>query len=476
MNPTDLILARFEQISAIPRGTKNEAGIRTWLQEWATVIGLFSRVDAIGNLLIRVPASAGYEDQPVLILQGHMDMVCQKTSDSQHDFTRDPIQIMQDGDWIRADGTSLGADNGIAIAIMMAVVEDGNLAHPALELLLTVEEELGLRGADQLEPDMLSGKTMINLDSEEEGVFTIGCAGGGSLYFALPVHWENHSANEMAFKVQVNGLLGGHSGEDINKHRGHANKLLARILDTLQSEVPMRLASLKGGSARNAIPREATAIFSCANADAELCQEQFARIRQTILTEYKKLEEGMTLTLTPIPEPVQVIRQAETVTAIRLLVCLPQGVSAMSADIPGFVETSNNIGIIELKEEGLLMVSNHRSAIFSRLEESIRRVEALAWLAGAQTERTKLFGPWQPNQDSPLLKKSLEVYRSSIGKEAVVNLAHGGVECGLISDRCGGLDTISLGPTVEHPHTPDERLYIPSLSKVWIFLAALFQA
>lgn len=263
MNPIDVILSRFEQISAIPRGTKNEAGIRLWLQDWASQRGLRSQTDAAGNLVIYVPASAGYEHCPILILQGHLDMVCQKMPDSAHDFTRDPIRLIRDGDWLTADGTTLGADNGIAIALMLALIEDESALHPPLELLFTVEEEAGLVGANHLDPSMLGGRTLINLDSEHEGVFIVGCAGGGSVEMTLHVTWSPQSPDEVGFEIKVSGLRGGHSGEDINKHRANADKLIARVLDFIQRDVPLRLSTLKGGNARNAIPRDAETVFLC---------------------------------------------------------------------------------------------------------------------------------------------------------------------------------------------------------------------
>ena len=467
MNPTDLILSNFEKVSSIPRGSKNEAGIRNWLIDWATEHNCTSKTDEAGNLVIYVPASKGYEDRPTLILQGHLDMVCQKTSESTHDFTKDPIQFIRDGDWIRANGTTLGADNGIGIALMMSLVEDDSVKHPPLELLLTVEEEVGLAGADMLDPTLLSGKTLINLDSETEGVFTVGCAGGGNVYMTLPVTWEVKE-KETVFTLKVSGLLGGHSGEDINKLRTNANKLLARLLDGIQRDLPIQLSALKGGTARNAIPREAEAVFVCAPDKKESCKEIFAVLQTAIQNELAKTEMGLMLLLNEIKsESISVISQAETQAVTRLLMALPHGVSSMFADMPAYVETSNNIGVMELKEDGLSVVSTNRSAVFSRLEEITRRVETVAWLAGAKTERTKMFPPWQPNMESSLLKKCVETYRAIKEEDPKIELTHGGLECGIISDRCGGLDTISMGPTIKDLHSPDERLFVPALAGTW---------
>ncbi len=474
MNPTELILKNFEKVSSIPRGSKNEAAIRNWLIDWATEHNCTSKTDTAGNLVIYVPASVGYEDRPTLILQGHMDMVCQKTLGATHDFTKDPIQLIRDGDWIRANGTTLGADNGIGIALMMSLVEDESVKHPRLELLLTVEEESGLVGADTLDPSLLSGKTLINVDSETEGVFTVGCAGGGSVNITLPVTWDSQKQNEVAFELKVSGLQGGHSGEDINKFRANANKLIARALDFIQRDVEIRLSTLKGGTARNAIPRDAEAVFVCRKDKAESCKEIFSAIQATVQSELAKTETGLVLTLNEISgEPVRAISPAETQAAVRLLMALPHGVTSMFADMPAFVETSNNIGVMELKEDGLSIISNHRSAVFSRLEEITRRVETVAWLAGAKTERTKMFPPWQPNMESPLLKQCVDTYRSIVEEDPKIELTHGGLECGIISDRCGGLDTISMGPTIIDLHSPEERLYVPSLAKTWEFLRIL---
>ena len=477
MNPTEHILERFAQISAIPRRTGNEAGVCAWLQAWASACGLPSQTDAVGNLVVRVPASAGYESYPALILQGHMDMVCEKTPSSTHDFTRDPIRLIREGDWLRADQTTLGADNGIGVALMLALVESETVTHPALELLLTVAEENGLAGADNLDPCLLSAKTLINLDSETVGVFTVGCAGGGSVNINLPVRWSPQAADEAAFKLQVGGLQGGHSGEDINRQRANANKLIGRVLDEMQPAAALRLAALQGGTARNAIPRAAQAVFVCPAAQAAAGREAFAVSLANVQTEHAATEPGLFITLTGLSgEPVRAIQRSETVAGLRLLVALPHGVAAMSAEMPGMVETSNNIGVMELTEAGLSIISNQRSAVFTRLQELIERVEAVSWLAGAQTERTKTFPAWQPNLASPLLKTCVETYQAVTGEAPKVQMTHGGLECGIISERCGGLDAISLGPHIENLHSPDERLFIPSLAPTWDLMAALLRA
>ncbi|MBV6396909.1 MAG: Cytosol non-specific dipeptidase [Anaerolineales bacterium] len=475
MQPTEHILHNFQLVSSIPRGTKYEAGIRQWLEGWAAANRCASRVDAAGNLVVRVPASAGRASDATVILQGHLDMVWQKTPESTHDFTRDPIRLIRDGDWIHADSVTLGADNGAALALMMALAEDEHISHPALELLFTVEEEVGLTGARQLDPTMISGKTLINLDSEEEGVLIVGCAGGGGVTITLPVAWSAQTKNEVCFEILVGGLKGGHSGVDIHKQRANSNKLMARVLDALQRDAPIRLAALKGGTARNAIPREAQAVFFCPREKIARCRAAFAEIVDVIRGERQYAEPALTVTMSEKKDSAQAIGAVETQAAIRLLTALPCGVLKMSEDASGIVETSSNIGVVELKEDGLLIASNHRSCVSARIEEEVRRVESLAGLAGATAERTGLGAPWQPNMDSPLLKKCAAAYRSLNGKAPKVEIIHAGLECGVISERCGGLDCISLGPTIENPHSPDERLYVPSLAETWNLLEAVLQ-
>jgi len=474
MNPAERILEFFEGVSAIPRCTGNEAGIRTWLEQWADARGLSHAVDAIGNIVIRVPASLGYEDHPTVILQGHLDMVCQKTDDSSHDFLRDPIRLVRDGDWLHADRTTLGADNGIAIALMMALAEDGSVAHPPLELLLTVSEEQGVVGADNLDPALVTGKTLVNLDSEQEGIFTIGCAGGVSININLPVTREASRQEDVVFKVQVDGLRGGHSAEDINKRRANANVLIARILDDLARNADIRLSTLSGGTARNAIPRKAVSVFTCPAQQSSACRSAFSAMAAELLTEYRDDEPAVSVDLLELEkQSIAVISRSQTKTAIRLLVALPNGVASMSKAVPGFVETSNNIGVVELGAASLSIVSSNRSAVFSRIEEITRRVEALAELAGASSERTRMFPPWKPRPASPLLDACLAAYHTASGQDGRVELAHGGLECGIISDRCGGLDAVSMGPTIEGLHSPDERLSVSSLSRTWEFIVTL---
>ncbi len=486
MQPTEKILSIFEHIAAIPRGSGNEAGVRTWLQAWAEERHYHARVDAKGNLAVYVPPSPGWESKPTVILQGHMDMVCQKTVASNHDFTRDPIRTWRDGDWLRARGTTLGADNGIGVALALALAEDLGVAHPRLELLFTVEEEVGLAGADQLDPALLTGKILVNLDSEKEGVFTIGCAGGGMVTLVQPAHWEPAAPGAAWFELKVSGLKGGHSGEDIHRHRGNANKLLARALEALRREGEFKLAAWAGGTARNAIPASARAVFA-ANPEAQAGFERAVQAFQgTLQTEFARSDAGVNLGLRQAadsrslelqpPLPGQVCSQETTAQMLSLMLALPNGVAEFSAEVEGAVETSNNLGVVELRQDGLAITSFQRSAVYSRLGELVQRVEAVGRLAGAQVSTSSLMPPWRPDRSSPLLQKCLQVYERLFGKPAGIEVSHGGLEVGRLSERCGGLDGISLGPVLMDLHSPDERLYIPSLERVWALLVELLKS
>jgi len=483
---TEKILERFERISSVPRGTKREQKISEWLQAWAKERSFSSKTDSAGNLVIYVPASAGMENTPTIILQGHMDMVCEKTPDSPHDFTRDPILMIRDGDWLHADRTTLGADNGIAIAIALALAEDKSTLHPPLELLFTVEEEIGIGGAGGLDPSLLSGKTMINLDTEDEGSFIVGCAGGKTTFITLPIaKKEPLPSGFVVLRLSIGGLQGGHSGVDIHKHRANANKILARALDRIVQNVPIRLIALKGGTARNAIAREAEVIFSCPKESSDPCRERLAVFEKEVRAEYAKSDAGLTLSLKSAVGAALSVSKGEKETAlnpsdsmkvIRLLMALPHGVIYMSASVEGFVETSTNLAVLDMQEDGLHITTLQRGNVMSRLDEIDQRLEAIAHLAGAEIKFTEGYPAWQPNMDSPLLKKSVKVYESLFKQKPAVGIIHAGLECGVIGDRCGGLDMISFGPTIENAHSPDEKLYIPSVERVWNLLHILLRS
>ncbi|MDX9991437.1 MAG: aminoacyl-histidine dipeptidase [Anaerolineales bacterium] len=473
-NETQKIIHLFEQVSAIPRGTGREAALSAWLQAWAGQRGYTFKTDEAGNLLIRVPASPGCQAAPLLILQGHMDMVCEKTPESTHDFLKDPIRPFVDGDWLRAEATTLGADNGIAIALAMALVEDQALRHPPLELLFTVEEEVGIGGANLLQPGFAEGKILINLDSEEEGAFIVGCAGGQATHIRMSL-WFEPLRDWQAYHLRVAGLQGGHSGLDIHKHRANANHLLARTLERVRARVPMRIVDLQGGTAHNAIPREAQAWIAFDSGNFELVEQVLAQFEQNLAAEYAGVEQGIALTLEKC-EAERAVNEVGTEKLAHLLLAIPHGVAHMSARVDGFVETSNNFASVEIRGEELHLSTSQRSSVMSRLEALTGRVGAIAMLAGAQVSHSNSYPAWQPKMDSALLERSRQIYQTMFEIAPKVEMIHAGLECGVIGAIFGGMDMISLGATIQNPHSPQERLNIPSVGRVWKFLVALIES
>lgn len=474
MNPVQEILNRFEMIAAIPRASKQEQQIARWLQDWAKKRSLPAQIDQAGNLVIRVPGTAGSENASPIVLQGHLDMVCEKTPDSPHDFSKDPICCIVDGDWLRADRTTLGADNGIAIALAMALVDNPQIVHPPLELLFTVEEEIGMGGAIRLQEGFIHGTTLLNLDSEEDDVFIVGCAGGKQATINLPLSFEG-IGDEKVFKIMVSGLRGGHSGDDINKHRANANKLLARLLGELRVKIIFRIADLKGGTAHNAIPRDAEALIALGGSDVPALEGAIREFQQTMQHEYAATEPSILISLVQA-EADHILSHNDSGKVIDLLQALPTGVAEMSAGIEGFVETSNNLASIRIQNNTLQVISSQRSMVMSRLDEITRRIEAIARLAGAQVDCNEGYPAWQPALSSPLLVRCREIYEMLFDKPPKVETIHAGVECGMIGKRYPKMDMISIGPTILYPHTPDERLSIPSLLRFWNFLVELLKS
>jgi dipeptidase D len=402
-------------------------------------------------------------------------MVCEKTPDSLHDFSRDPLQLVYDGEWLKAKDTTLGADNGVAVAIGLAVAGDKDLVHPPLELLFTVSEEIGLTGAKLLEPGFVRGEVLLNLDSDTEGEFTVGCAGGRDTEITLDFKGAALSEKPAVGILKAYGMRGGHSGADVHKQRANANNILARALRALRKAYPLRLVSLNGGSARNAIPRESEALIALAPehfADARTLVTAFLR---TMQGEFAAADPalGVSLERAPGSPPNEGLSLAETDKAIGLLLALPFGVAGMSAAFPGTVETSSNLATVELQSHRLKVQTNQRSAIMSRLDEITEKIEATASLAGARAASDPGYPAWQPTLSSPLLERSQDIYRKIFKREPVVKIMHAGLECGVIGAKYPGLDMISFGPTIRDPHSPDEKLHVPSLAHVWDLLAAL---
>ncbi len=476
---TALTLEIFSQISSIPRCSGNEGKLADWVVSRASAQGFDHAKDSTGNVVIRVPASPGYEQASPIILQSHMDMVCEKTSESKHDFASDPIRLVSDGDWLRADGTTLGADNGIGMAISLAIAEDKTVFHPALELLFTVEEETGLTGARDVDTDMLKGRTLINIDSEEEGSFTIGCAGGENGRIEFIVTKEKIPPAQAHCRLSVSGLRGGHSGMNIGEKRGNANKVLAQSLAALMAETPFRLASLKGGTRSNVIPRDAEATIILPACDVEKAQKFIKRLEKTTREKFRAMEKNLSMALSlhkPSPPTEEAFSPQDSTRCINLLQQLPHGVQRMSENLDGMVETSNNLAIIYTGEDVVNILCFQRSSSMSELQDLTSRIGLMAVQHGARFHRDGLYPGWQPQLDSLLLTRCREIYRKSHNQEARVTLTHGGLECGILGNKLPGIDMISLGPTIENAHSPQEKVHIPSILTVYDFLAALLSS
>jgi dipeptidase D len=470
---TARILEYFEEINSFPRCSKNEARLCQWLQQWAQERHLAYQCDPAGNLLVRVPASPEYDGAPTVVFQGHLDMVCEKTPESQHDFNRDPIISHQEGEWLTADGTTLGADNGIAVAYMLALADASGPAHPELELLFTVDEETGLNGAKDLAPDFINGRLLINLDSEDEGVFTIGCSGGVDTHLVLDGQLEAIPDGAVLYKIIVGGLKGGHSGIDIHKHRGNANKILARTLARVRSHTAMGLVMLNGGSRKNAIPRDAQALIwveAAQVAEVEIAaREMEAHIKEELAISAK----DFFIQLSRAADARQALSRPDTDRAIEVLLALPDGVARMSVHMEGLVETSSNLATMEMVNNRLCIVSSQRSSSMSRLDEITATIHSIGWLAGAHVQDKEDYPAWQPAMDSELLQRCQSVYRRMYDHDPVIQVIHAGLECAIIGGIYPNMDMISLGPTLRNAHSPDERLHIPSITKVWDLLVEL---
>ncbi len=445
---------------------------------WSEEHGLRARSDPAGNVVIEVPGTSGYESSPTVVLQGHMDMVCEKTKDSPHDFAKDPISFVFDGDWLQADRTTLGADNGIAIAMALTAALDDDVPHPPLELLFTVDEETGLTGAIALEPDFIQGKLLLNIDSEDEGVFTVGCAGGRDTHLEFPVVRERAADGAEPFLLTVGGLRGGHSGIDIQEQRGNAIHVLARALDGIQATTDARLASVAGGTAHNAIPRDSEAVVFLDAGAVGGARALVTELDGKLKAELAEIDPGVALALEPHAgvDPAAAWSLSCSKAVVDFLLAIPHGVEAFSADVEGLVETSDNLAKVETLDGKVLVTTSQRSSIKDRLDFLTRRIEGVARLGGGEASSNDGYPAWQPNMQSPLLERCKEIYQRLFNKEPVVEVIHAGLECGLIGDKYPGMDMISFGPTIESPHSPQERIQVPSIGLVWDFLAELLKS
>jgi len=449
--------------------------LRDTLCRWAEGLGLVTLVDAAGNLIVRKPASSGCEQRPGVILQAHLDMVCQKNADSAHDFARDPIcPQLRDG-WLQAEGTTLGADNGIGVALMLAALEDRELVHGPLEALFTVDEEAGMGGARGLESGLLQGSRMLNLDTEEWGEFYLGCAGGLDVNVERPGIAKPLPAGWQPYRICLRGLRGGHSGVNIHEERGNAIKLLVRVLLALSAELPLRLVELQGGSARNALPREACSTIALPGELLPQLQALLAAQQELLQAELSGIDDGLMLELVP-GEASAVMALTEQNIWLASLHAAPHGVHRMSRQVPGVVETSNNLGMVDVHPNGGSCNFMVRSLLASGSMALADEIVSLWALSGTAAEKSGYYPGWAPNPASRLLAVCQAVYRREFSAESAVQVIHAGLECGIIGAKYPGLDIVSFGPTIRGAHAPGESVDIASVERCWHLLKAILAA
>lgn len=452
------VFAFFEELAGIPHESGHTAAVSAWVEEFARKRGLRHRRDELGNVAVWKDASPGYEDHPAVILQGHLDMVCVKDPGVDHDFSRDPLKLVLDGDWLKADGTSLGGDDGAAVAMMMALLDSEGIPHPPVEAVFTVDEEIGLLGAAGLDCAGLKGRTLINLDSEDEGVLTVGCAGGArcDLEAALPVQ----AASGKLCTLELSGLPGGHSGTEIHKNIPNANRVLAECLRTLPDA---RLVSLYGGEQDNAIPDRAKAVFFLPEDQAVSTDGKFREVKAGAACSFTLASH----------EPAEALSVEDSRKAVSLILSAPNGVQAMEPDLPGQVRTSLNLGILRLDGGNLRLTWSVRSSAAAEKEGLIGQLKALADGCGAAFGRRGDYPAWEYRPDSRLRDVMVRVYREVSGKDAVVETIHAGLECGLLAEKLPGLDAVSMGPDMRDIHSPRERLSVSSVRRSWDYLLAV---
>ena len=467
----------FYDITQIPRPSKKEEKILKYLLDFGKKHNLETKQDKAGNILITKLATPGKENLPTLILQSHVDMVCEKNSDVTHDFDNEPIKTIIDGDWVKADGTTLGADNGIGVATQLAVLASDNIAHGKIEALFTVDEETGLTGANSLQKDFLTGNILLNLDTEEEGEIYIGCAGGKGTKAYFKYKTKDVPKKYFWFNVQVKGLRGGHSGSDIDKGLGNANKILNRFLHSIsRKKYGMVLSEIKGGNLHNAIAREAYAIVGVKEKYKEDMRVKLNTFLAKIQNEYKQTEPNLDMQLESVQIPSNIINKSTTEKLIAALYACPHGVISMSQDIPGLVETSTNLASVKMLDNHTIEVgTSQRSSVESRKDDIVAMVSTVFEMAGAKIINNEGYPGWQPNTDSEILKVAKKEYKALYNKTPKVKAIHAGLECGLFLEKYPTLDMISIGPDMTDVHSPDEKMKISSVGKFWDYLIKILE-
>jgi dipeptidase D len=468
----------FEEISAIPRPSGHEKAASDYMVGVAKKLGFEYEQDENNNVVIRKPATKGRENDTPVVLQGHLDMVPEKNKDKVFDFEKDGIQLMINGDWLTADGTTLGGDNGVALAAALAVLESKDISHPPLEALFTTEEETGLTGAMTLKPGFVKGKIMLNIDSEEEGVVFIGCAGGTDTTGRIKIDWKDAPKDYEPHLVFISGLKGGHSGLEINQQRGNAIRIMARVLWNLDNELKIGIENISGGSKRNAIPREAEAVVFLPKGKLDDAKKIAKRMYDDIYRELKTQDPGLKIEIMDVESKPEgkVFSDKFKDNLFKLLYSFPHGVLEMNKDIEGLVQTSTNLAIIGLEDKDTLKIqTSQRSSIESAKVFAAAQVESIMILAGMDAKHENAYPAWTPNMDSDILKVAKKVWKDTRGEELDVQAIHAGLECGIIGEKYEGMDMISFGPNMHDVHSPDERLNIPSSQRVFDYLIELLK-
>ncbi len=466
----------FDDICKIPRRSGSEERIIGYLMEFGKKHSLETRKDKTGNLLIIKPASSGYEKKKQVCLQSHVDMVCEKNSTTKHNFDTDPILPVVEGDWVKATGTTLGADNGIGIAAQLAILSDEKIKHGPLECLFTVDEEVGLKGAFNIKSKFFTSKILINLDSEDEGELFIGSAGGINTIATLDIKTKKNPKDHTAYKIEISGLKGGHSGDDIDKGRGNSIKILNRFLWTACRKLKIKLAKFEGGNLPNAIPREAYAIISIPKNNEQLLKEHINQYIIAVNNEMKADEPDLSISLTPVKNPSKILKKGSQYRLLNTIYACPNGVIAMSRSMKGLVETSTNLASVKFNDaKNIVITTSQRSSVESAKDNIANTVSSVFNMGNARVEHINGYPGWNPNLESEILRITKASYKRLFGTNAKIRAIHAGLECGLFLEKYPYLDIISFGPTITGAHSPDEQLNIPSTKKFWDLLIDVLQ-
>ncbi len=471
----EILWQRFYEITRVPRPSKKEGKILDHLKRLLKELKVSYKQDGVGNIVVSVPPTSGYEKSPTVILQGHVDMVCEKNKNTKHDFDNDPIKLVNKDGWISADGTTLGSDNGIGVAAALAVISDDKVIHGPVEILLTIDEETGLTGVNNIEPGFIKGKILLNLDSEEDGAFYVGCSGGVDTVGHFDLEFENASPDLVPFELLIAGLKGGHSGLDINTGRANAIKLLARTLRELE-KTNYKLASISGGSKRNAIPREAEAVIFIKPSSVSAAEKIINDFEVKLANEFKVSDSGLKIEFKKTASSSkEVFTNILREKIIDTILALPHGVITMSHDIPDLVETSTNVATISIENKNLSIGTSQRSSVDSAKKYIANSVSSVFKLAKAKIENGDGYPGWKPNMDSEILKISKKVFKDLFKKEPEIKAIHAGLECGILGDKNPGLDMISFGPTIMGAHSPSEKVNIETVEKFYKLLKGILK-